>query len=116
MKFKMILLLIVAILAFGLSTSAQEFDPLLNTLEFIPDNELVQSGFPTVIYTDLRVAEAARGISTPTIQNFEDETDIVGLWFSGAGMMIRENRLSDQIIGMEILVGFSWLVDDHKGR
>jgi hypothetical protein len=114
MKFKKAILPIVTILSTCLSTSAQDANPLLAVLALVPDNAFVQSGFPTVMYADLRVAEAARGISTPTIQNFEDETDIVGLWFSGPGMMLREDRLGDQIISMETLVGFSWLDVNQK--
>ena len=58
--------------------SREPTSSLLTMLESVPDTIEVRQSFVT--YIDYRAMESIRGIETPTVADFEDATELSGLW------------------------------------
>jgi hypothetical protein len=84
---------------------------LLDLLALVPDTTQTRTGVPVVSYVDYRAIEAARGIQTPTAEDFQNQTDLAGLWLAAANGIAagpEMNYFLQQLGGMQEQVGFTW--------
>jgi hypothetical protein len=72
----LLLLLLTTSFAHAQNTTS----PLLDMLALVPDTAQVRAATTLVSYADYRQIEAARGIPTPTANDFDGKSDAVGLW------------------------------------
>lgn len=110
MLLKIAVVILAALLA--LPAAAQdETNPLLDLLAFVPDTSETWDAAPLVSYADYRAIETARGINTPTAQDFAERTELSRLWIAatnGIASGLPLNYLMAYLEGMEAITGFSW--------
>lgn len=110
------LLLLVLLVLIGMSGIAQETDdeaaenPLLAMLARVPNTPSVRDVNAITGYADYRAIEGSRGIETPTVADFDEGTELSGLWIAATNGLATGFPFQD-VFGLmaetEPLIGFS---------
>lgn len=115
------LLLLVLLLLVGMTGIAQDDEdtenPLLAMLARVPNTPGVREINTIVSYADYRAFEMARGIDTPTVNDFEERTETSALWIAAtnglaAGFPVQ--NVFSALDEMETTIGFSWFDVDRS--
>lgn len=108
-----LLIVLVAVIAPGAAQDDEH--PLLQMLALVPDTPGVRETL--VSYADYRAMEAVRGIDTPTAADFEDRSDLSGLWIAssmGLSSGLPLHNLMLMLEGLEEATGFGFFDIDRS--
>jgi hypothetical protein len=113
---KVLFICLAVILLFITPGLAQEPEqhPLLQMLALVPETG---GSRQWLNYADYRAMEAARGIESPTAEDFESRTDLARIWLaasSGLNTGMRLDHFLSYLTDMPSLVGFSFFDIDQS--